>query len=282
MPPTDLTPPPSQAALAASAEKLCSLLGQRPQVALVLGSGLSKVAANLGLEDLASYTDLGLPVPGVAGHAGVIAGGNAGPWALLAFAGRAHLYEGHTLEASTRAIRLALTAGARIIILTNAAGGLAEHLSVGDIMALRDHLSLPGLCGYASAANASGYPWPFFVSQDQVYASDLRLAAVSTASDLGFVLHEGVYAMVWGPLFESPAERRLLCLLGADAVGMSTVPEAVAAHAAGASVLALSVITNVAASPEPPTHADVTRITSIASERLASLIRALLLRVASD
>jgi purine-nucleoside phosphorylase len=267
--------PPDQPALEALAGSLRSLLGGRPDVAIILGSGLSAVSQHLGLTTLAAYADLRLPQPTVVGHAGRVAGGSLSGVRVLAFEGRAHLYEGNTLEASTRAVRLALAAGVRVIILTNAAGGLAARLGVGDIMALTDHVSLPGLCGYAPAATESGYPWPLFVDQDEIYDEGLRLAGRDAAERLGFVLHEGVYAMVWGPVYESPAERRLLSLLGGDAVGMSTVPEAVAAHAGGAKVLALSVITNVAAASVPTTHSEVTRVTALAARRIADLTASL-------
>jgi purine-nucleoside phosphorylase len=197
---------------------------------------------------------------------------------VVAFEGRLHLYEGHALTAATAWVRLARAAGAHTFVLTNAAGGLSPGMRPGDIMLITDHISLPGLTGYPAVASAvpGDYPWPRFTGQDGLYHPGLSEAARRAARQLGAPLAEGVYAMVHGPAYETPAERRALHRLGADAVGMSTAPEALAAFAGGGRVLAFSVITNVAEAAEPPTHEEVTRVSLAASQRLAELLRALL------
>lgn len=260
---------------AASQSPLQRLAGGVPDWALFLGSGLSPVAALLDLRDAASFADLGLPSPGVAGHAGRVYRGEVAGRLVVAFAGRVHLYEGHTLEEITRAVRLAATAGTPRMLMANAAGGLAPDLRVGDFLLLRDHVSLPGLSGYPATGPAGLQPWPRFVNQDAVYDRPLTDAAAQAAAALGLRSREGVYAMVGGPQYESPAERELLLRLGADAVGMSTAPEALAAHAAGVRVLGLSVITNTAAQVEPPAHEEVARASAAACAGLASLFAAL-------
>lgn len=270
--------PPSGPDLSGHAAMLRRLLGAAPDWALVFGSGLAGAARGMGLQPLAHFAEVGLPAPGVHGHSGTVSGGRLSDSVVLAFEGRAHLYEGHNLEAVTRAVRLAVAAGARRLVLTNAAGGLAPGLAARHLMLARDHISLPGLLGYAGAEDAAAgrYPWPRFLSQDEVYDAGLAREAQRAAADLGIALREGTYGMVWGPLYESPAERTLLSRLGADAVGMSSVPEAVMARALGARVLMLSVITNAATDVEPPSHEEVTRQSLEASDALARLLRRLI------
>lgn len=244
--------------------------------ALSLGSGLSSVVELLGLEPVASFADAGLPTPGVPGHAGRVCYGTVGGHGVLAFAGRVHLYEGHDLEAVTRSVRAAATAGATRVLLANAAGGLAPDMMVGDLMIISDHLSLPGLCGYGSTDQAGVQPWPRFTDQDGVYDSALTTMAVRLGQQLRLPVRQGVYAMVGGPQFETPAERELLRRLGADAVGMSTAPEALAAHACGMRVLGVSVITNTATQASAPTHEEVAKASGAACRALADLLRLLL------
>lgn len=267
--------------LEAQATRLRMLLDGIPDAAIFLGSGLAAVARCLGLAPLASYQELGLPTPGISGHIGQVSAGTVAGRLLLAFEGRSHLYEGLTLEAVTRGIRLALAADVKRIVLTNAAGGLSAELNVGDLMLIRDHISIPGLCGYSMATDAASgtYPWPRFLNQDNIYDPSLAALAGHAAREAGLHLHPGIYAMVWGPHYETPAERRLLERLGADAVGMSTVPEAIVAHAASASVLALSVITNTATSPVPPSHEEVARASAGVCEQVATLLALLVGRI---
>ncbi|MHB0876946.1 MAG: purine-nucleoside phosphorylase [Anaerolineae bacterium] len=253
---------------------LLCLSGTEPEWALFLGSGLSSVAGLLGLADAASFADVGLPAPGVAGHAGRLHVGDVAGRRVVAFAGRLHLYEGHTLEAVTRAVRLAAAAGSRRALIANAAGGLAPDLVVGDFLLISDHISLPGLCGYPGTGPAGSQPWPRFVSQDGTYDERLLAAAARAGAVLQRPPRAGVYAMVGGPQYESPAERSFLHRLGADAVGMSTAPEALAAHAVGMRVLGLSVITNTAAQVAPPTHEEVARVSAVASASLAAFVEA--------
>lgn len=256
-------------------ERLRDLAGGAVQVAVSLGSGLAPVARHLGLQAVATFAELGLHAAGVAGHTGQVSAGRVGGALVVAFEGRLHLYEGHSLWDATAWVRLAHAAGARRFVLTNAAGGLNPGLSPGDIMLIADQISLPGLVGYPGAAGTGPerYPWPRFLGHDNLYDKDMAAAVRQAAIRLQQPLEEGVYCMVHGPSYESPAERRFLTALGADAVGMSTAPEATAAFGLGGRVLGLSVITNVADAPEPPTHEEVTRMSLESSEKLAALLR---------
>jgi len=260
---------------APAAARLQARLGGAAALAVILGSGLSAVADHLGLQELASHAEVGLPQPSVAGHRGRVSGGEVEGLRVLAFQGRGHLYEGHTLESVTRGARLALAAGAHTLLLTCAAGGLSPDLRERDLVVWRDHISLPGLCGYAMdrEARAGHYPWPRFLSLDGAHDPWLRRLVLAAADSAGARARDGVYAMVWGPLYETPAERALLNHLGADAVGMSTVPEVIAAHAGGARVVAVAVITNVAQPARPPTHEEVARVSEQAASELAAIVR---------
>ncbi len=263
-------------------DELCARLGGRPRAAISLGSGLAAVARHLGLEPAATYDELGLAPAGVPGHIGQVSGGVVAGVPVLAFEGRLHLYEGHSLETVTAWVRTAIAAGVTETILTNAGGGLSPGLTPGDIMLITDHISLPGLAGYPAPAGAPAkYPWPYFIPQDGLYDAALAEATRKASEEAGIRLREGVYVMVHGPMYETPAERRALHRLGADVVGMSTVPEAQAAFASGAKVLALSVITNVADAAVPPTHEEVVEVGAAAVARLADLLRALLFRLGS-
>ncbi len=256
-------------------DRLRGLAGGPVQAAISLGSGLSPVARHLGLHVLATFAELGLHSAGVAGHTGQVSAGRIGDSLVVAFEGRLHLYEGYSLWDATAWVRLAHAAGARQFVLTNAAGGLNPGFAAGDIMLITDQLSLPGLVGYTGAAGTGSerYPWPRFLGHDNLYDPGMAAAVRLAAIRLQQPLREGVYCMVHGPSYESPAERRFLRALGADAVGMSTAPEATTAFGLGGSVLGLSVITNVADAPEPPTHEEVTRMSLESSQKLAALLR---------
>jgi len=258
-----------------ASSRLAALAGGEAQVAISLGSGLAPVARHLGLEVVASFADLGLHGAGVSGHSGNVSVGRVGDRRVIAFEGRLHLYEGHSLWDATAWVHLAHEAGVRRFVVTNAAGGLAPDLSAGDIMLITDQISLPGLLGYpgAGAPGPERYPWPRFLGHDGLYDPALAQTVRDSAQRLKLTLREGVYCMVHGPSYESPAERSFLRTLGADAVGMSTAPEATAAFGLGGRVLGLSAITNVAAAPEPPTHEEVTRMSLAVSERMAALLR---------
>lgn len=243
-------------------------------VAVVLGSGLSQVASDLVPAQPVPYTDLGLPSSGVPGHEGRLYAGRIEGKRVLAFAGRAHLYEGHDARTVTRAVRGAAEAGCRTVILTNAAGGVDPGLRPGDLCVITDHLNLTGtnpLIGTAPEVARN------FLDMTDAYDPGLR----GVALEVDPALREAVYAGLPGPSYETPAEVRMLRTLGADLVGMSTVLEAIAARREGARVLGLSLVTNVAAglSNDPVDHDAVTSIGEAGGARLGRLLRGVIERL---
>ncbi|HEX7900819.1 MAG TPA: purine-nucleoside phosphorylase [Planctomycetota bacterium] len=236
-----------------------------PDTVVVLGSGLGE--ADLGRESArVPYARVpGFPRPRVPGHPGALS--MVGRTAVLR--GRIHYYEGHALEEVVEPVRTLARLGARTLILTNAAGGIAAGLKPGDLMGIVDHLNLMGANPLRGA--------PRFADLTEVYDVDLLRRAERVARGLGFRLKKGVYAAVAGPSYETPAEVRMLKRLGADAVGMSTVPEAIAAAHAGMKVLALSLIANRAAGAgRPVSHAEVLVRAKAAGARTAALLRGIL------
>jgi purine-nucleoside phosphorylase len=233
------------AAAAASAARLAELTGlPRHDAAVVLGSGWAPAAAELGRPDVElALADLGgFPETTVAGHAPAVRSVAVGAVRALVFLGRAHLYEGYPVTAIVHGVRTAVAAGCRVIVLTNAAGGIRADLGVGQPVLISDHLNLTGRSPLSGPPPPAGYPSRFADLSD-LYAA--RLRALARAADPS--LAQGVYAAVPGPHYESPAEIRMLRTAGADLVGMSTALEAIAARHLGAEVLGISLVTNPAA-----------------------------------
>ena len=252
------------AALAAGARRA------RPEVALVLGSGLGAVARRLRRPQSVPFAEVpGLPAAAVAGHQGCL---TLGDWAgrpVLVFQGRVHYYEGHAWRDVIAPVRTAASLGARVLVLTNAAGGIAEALTPGSLMAVRDHIDWARpYCWRQPGPGALGPPRP------PPYSPRLLGLLGRAAHRRGAGLHEGVYAMVTGPCYETPAEVRALRAWGADAVGMSTAAEVQAGHDAGLECAALSCITNPAAGLKgaPLTHEEVLTTAAAQSDRLADLL----------
>ena len=239
---------------------------------VVLGSGLSQVADALLPGDPVPFSSIGLPAAGVAGHAGGIFSGKLGNTKTLIFAGRVHAYEGHPLHVVTYAVRAAIGAGCRTVILTNAAGGLDAHLEVGSPCLISDHLNLTGQSALAGPNDDS--IGPRFLDLSEVYSKELIVRALEVDPDLS----QGVYAGLSGPTYETPAEVKMLRTLGADLVGMSTVHEATIARYLGAKVLGISVVSNMAAgmTEHPLDHQEVSAAGKRAAERLERLLRGLL------
>ena len=242
----------------------------RFDVAVVLGSGWKGAVERFGepVADLAS-TDLpGFPASAVVGHTGRIQAFDRDGQRVLAFLGRTHLYEGHGVAAVAHGVRMAIAAGARIVVLTNASGAIDAELTPGEPVLIRDHISLTAVSPLAGAQ---------FVDLTDLYSA--RLRAVAGEADPS--LREGVYAHWRGPAFETPAEIRMLRTLGADLVGMSTVPEAVAAHALGAEVLAISLPTNWAAgiTDQKLSHQEVIEMGEAVAPRCAALLSGILDRL---
>jgi purine-nucleoside phosphorylase len=257
----------------AVARALRPRLGLEPQALLVLGSGLSGVAD--AVEDAVSvpFEALpGFPTTGVVGHAGRFVAGRLAGRPVLVQAGRFHLYEGHPPGVVCGTVRVAHDLGIGSVLLTNAAGGVNPLLAPGTLMVLDDHVRWGGTGGVAGWQEEREAPPPGIAAP---YDPELNELAIAAAAELGIPLARGVYAQVLGPSFETPAEIRALARSGADAVGMSTVPEALAAHALGISCLAISLITNAAAgtTSEPLSHDEVISVARDAGPSFARLIR---------
>jgi purine-nucleoside phosphorylase len=256
--------PPAQGA----ARALAAATGaERHDVAVVLGSGWVPAADELGKPDAElAVTELpGFPPPAVAGHAGRLRSVTVGGRRVLMLLGRTHLYEGRGVGAVVHGVRVAAAAGCRTVVLTNAAGGLRDGLAVGQPVLIADHLNL-------TARSPLVGPW--FVDLTDLYSARLRGLARAVDPSLA----EGVYAALPGPHYETPAEIRMLRMLGADLVGMSTALEAIAARAEGAEVLAVSLVTNLAAgiTGEPLDHAEVLAAGQAAATRMGGLLAAVI------
>jgi purine-nucleoside phosphorylase len=263
------------AAAAASAARLAERTGQAAHdAAVVLGSGWAQAAAALGPGTEVPLADLGgFPPPTVPGHVPVVRSVRAGPLRVLVFLGRTHLYEGHPVATVVHGVRTAVAAGCRVIVLTNAAGGINANYRPGQPVLISDHLNLTGRSPLTGPPPPDGYPSRFTDLTD-LYSR--RLRAVARAADPS--LAEGVYAALPGPHYETPAEIRMLRALGADLVGMSTALEAIAARHLGAEVLAISLVTNLAAglAPAELDHAEVTAAGQAAAARMGALLAGLL------
>ncbi len=229
-----------------------------PDVAIVLGSGLGDFATTLADAVTMPYDSLPhWPASRVIGHEGKLVVGGVAGRTVAALAGRCHAYEGHDLRTVTVAVRALGLLGVRTLILTNAAGGVNTGFAQGALMAIDDHINLIGdnpLAGPNDDRFGARFP-----DMSQVYSARLRGIADAAAAALGIALPHGVYVALLGPSYETPAEIRYLRTIGADAVGMSTVPEAIAARHMGLEVLGISCITNMAAGvlPKPLDHAEV-------------------------
>jgi purine-nucleoside phosphorylase len=231
--------------------------GWRPTVAITLGSGLEEFTGRLGDPVRIPYADIPhfLP-PTVVGHAGELVAGTLGGKMVLAQSGRFHLYEGHSAETSTLPVRVWAALGVGTLILTNAAGGIRRGLGTGTVMLIADHVNLSFRNPLFGAALAGEERFP---DMSDPYDSGLRALAREVARREHIALAEGVYVQLLGPSYETPAEIRMLQRFGADAVGMSTVVEVVAARASGIRCLGYSAITNAASGllPTPLEHAEV-------------------------
>jgi purine-nucleoside phosphorylase len=257
----------------------------RPSVGVVLGSGLGGFASRLANAAVIPYAQIPeFPVSQVAGHAGKLVVGelpaDGGPVVVAAMQGRVHGYEGWGAEDVAFGARLLCRLGVKALALTNAAGGVSPDLAAGDLVRVTDHLNLSGqnpLTGPNDERIGARFP-------DLTGAYDPKLAALldAAASRLGIALRSGVYACMPGPSYETPAEVRMLRALGADLVGMSTVPEVIAARHMGVPVCAVSVVANPAAglAVRPLRHEDVTAAAERAGERLADLLAAFLPEIA--
>jgi purine-nucleoside phosphorylase len=251
-----------------------------PDVAIVLGSGLGDFAGTLTGAVSIPYGDLPhWPASKIIGHEGRLVVGSLGGRRVAALSGRAHFYEGHDLRTVTFATRVIARLGVKVLILTNAAGGVNVSLTPGMLMVMDDHINLLGsnpLIGPNEDAFGSRFP-----DMSDVYSTRLRRIADEVAAAQGLRIGHGVYVAVHGPSYETPAEIRFLRGIGADAVGMSTVPEAIVARHMGVEVLGISCITNAAAGvlPQPLNHAEVMAVARQVRGAFAALLEGIIGRV---
>ena len=259
--------------------RTAALLKQRlgpgaPRIAVLLGSGWSPLAAEVQDAVDVTYAELpAFPVLAVGGHAGLLRAGRLGGVEVLVLAGRLHAYETGRADGMRGVIRTLAAIGMRVLVQTNAAGSLDAALRPGEVMLVGDHINVPQLSPLFGESGDG-----CFVDLSAAYDPALRAQARAAAARAGIALHEGVYAWVMGPQFETPAEIRMLRSFGARAVGMSTVPETILARHAGLRVLALSLLTNMAAGmePVPLSHAHTLAGAAAGSERALRLLVAVL------
>lgn len=244
-----------------------------PEIGLILGSGLGDTVEKIQDPVILSYEEIpNFPVSTVEGHSGRLVAGSIEGKQILAMDGRFHYYEGYSLQEVTFPIRVMRELGIKTLIITNAAGGINNSFAPGDIMLITDHINFLGV----NPLRGPNLPelGPRFPDLTEAYAPQLQDVARKAAQSMQLTLREGVYAWVSGPSYETPAEIRLLRLLGADAVGMSTVPETIVANHGGMKVLGLSCITNLAAGlgPEKLDHQEVIATAEKGKEAFQKLI----------
>jgi purine-nucleoside phosphorylase len=253
----------------------------RPSMAVVLGSGLGGFAEELSDRTELPYGEIpGWPVSTAIGHAGKLVVGRLDGMPLAVMAGRAHLYEGNTPVQVTHGVRVLQSIGIRGLVLTNAAGGINLALERGGLVLISDHINLMGSNPLVGANDET--LGPRFPDMSDAYNREFRDIAKSVAADLAIPLTEGVYAALLGPSYETPAEIRMLRAVGADVVGMSTVPEVIAANHMSMKALGISCVTNMAAGilPQKITAEEVIETGAMVRETLVRFMRALLPRLA--
>jgi purine-nucleoside phosphorylase len=255
---------------------------ETPRIALVLGSGLGGFADDFEDSISIPYEEImGFPRSTAEGHAGRLVIGKVDQVCVVAMQGRVHFYEGYSLEQITFPIRVFNLLGIKTLILTNAAGGVNVQLSQGALMVLSDHLNLMG-DNPLRGPNDSRFG-PRFPDMSTAYAPELQEIVIEEARSLGVEVRRGVYAALSGPSYETPSEIHMLRNLGADAVGMSTVPEVIVARQMDMEVLGISCITNLAAgiTDEPINHEDVMATGDRVRETFTSLMRRVVARINS-
>jgi purine-nucleoside phosphorylase len=254
----------------------------KPAIGLILGSGLSSLAEQLDQADVFPYQQLPhFAQTTVHGHTGRLLIGLLEGQPIVVMQGRFHFYEGHSLQQVTFPIRVMGLLGIHTLIVTNAAGGLAKGFTPGELMLITDHINLVGLAGHNPLIGPNDPELgPRFPDMSQAYDLELQAMARQVARASGIPLQEGVYVCLAGPSFETPTEIHFLRLIGADAVGMSTVHEVIVARHMGLRVLGISGITNVhapdSAPPQETTHQEVLETGQIITPRLLALIRGVL------
>ena len=263
-----------------AANEIRARTSAKSRIALVLGSGLGGFADEFSDSVAIPYTEIsGFASSTAQGHAGRLVVGKVEQNNVVAMQGRVHFYEGYSLEQVTFPIRTFKVLGIDTLILTNASGGVNVQLSQGALMVISDHLNLMGI-NPLRGPNDERFG-PRFPDMTEVYSRELQELAIDEARELGVTLRRGIYAGLAGPSYETPAEIHMLRSFGADAVGMSTVPEAIVARQMGMNVLGISCITNMAAgiSEQPINHAEVMETGERVRKTFAQLLRRIIAKV---
>jgi purine-nucleoside phosphorylase len=254
----------------------------RPRIGVVLGSGLGAFAEELTESTSIPYTEIpGWPQSTAVGHSGKLVFGKLnGSLPVVVMAGRAHLYEGHPMQSVTFGVRVLGSLGVRSMVFTNAAGGINLELGRGGLVLITDHINLQGNNPLIGPNDDS--LGPRFPDMSEAYSRSYRETAKQVAGELGIAVSEGVYAAMTGPSYETPAEIRFLRTIGADVVGMSTVPEVIVANHMGIEVLGISCVTNMAAGilPQKINHEEVLETGAMVRDTLVRYLKALLPRLA--
>jgi len=265
-----------------AADYIQARISHQPEIALILGSGLSPLAEEIENADIISYRDIPhFPFSSVPGHAGRLVVGQLAGKAVLVMQGRTHFYEGYGIQHISLPVRVMKLLGIKTLVVTNAAGGINPGFETGELMLITDHINFVGMAGQNPLCGPNLDEFgPRFPSMTQAYNPDLIKLAKATAVAANLTVREGVYAYLAGPSFETPAEIRFLQAVGADAVGMSTVPEVVIANHCGIRVLGISSITNVAiteaGSGKETTHEEVLEAGKTIVPRLVMLLKGVL------
>lgn len=271
-----------------SADAIRRQTPHRPRIGLILGSGLGLLADEVTEASIIPFAQVPyFPQTTVEGHSGRLVIGRLAGRAVLVMQGRIHYYEGYHMEEVVFPVRVMQALGIGTLIVTNAAGGLNPTFQTGDLMLITDHVGLAALAGHNPLIGPNDPTLgPRFVNMTSAYDPALRELALRVAQSLGLTLRQGVYVGLAGPAFETPAEVRFLRAIGGDAVGMSTVPEVIAARHGGMRVLGISGITNVAqadpAAVEGPSHEEVLQASKVLGPRLAALVKGILAELGSE
>ena len=261
------------ARILAAADYIRSRVNLRPEIGLILGSGLGDFADTLEDALRIPYAEIpNFPVPSIPGHAGALVFGRKCGRDVVVMQGRIHYYEGLPQQEITLPIRVLAALGVKTVVLTNACGGVNLSFRPGDLMLISDHINFSG-ANPLIGPNPDAFG-PRFPDMSDLYTASLRRAIREKAAEVGIPLQEGVYAMYSGPNYETPAEIRMFRVLGADTVGMSTVPEALVAGHCGMQVVGISCVTNMAAGvlPVKLSHAEVTETANRVSAKFRNLI----------
>lgn len=253
-----------------------SKVNTSPEIGIILGSGLGGFSSQIEVECEIPYSSIpNFPVSTVAGHQGKLVFGRFSGKYLVAMQGRFHFYEGYTLKQITFPIRVMKSLGIKFLILSNASGGLNPDFQIGDVMIIRDHINL--MCDNPLLGPNVDEFGPRFLDMSEAYDKNLITRAHQIAKDLGIHVREGVYAGVSGPTYETPAEYNYIRLIGADAVGMSTVPEVIVARHMGLKCFALSIITDLGVHGKivEISHNEVIDAAATAEPKMSALVKKL-------